>query len=70
MITSIPNGGEFDDSFEHDNDFVGRNKNMQTFFKDHDTEKRQAFTKLKGYFSIRAKINKQALLADKREKAL
>lgn len=32
------------------NDFVGRNKNMLSFFREHDTEKRSAFNKLRDYF--------------------
>ena len=40
------------------NDFIGKNKNMLAFFKEHDTEKRMAFSKLSEYFGMRAKFNK------------
>lgn len=40
------------------NDFVGKNKNMLSFFREHDQEKRQAFNRLRDYFSMRAKFNR------------
>ena len=52
------------------NDFIGKNKNMLAFFKEHDTEKRMAFSKLSEYFGMRAKFNKQMILEEKRDKAM
>ena len=40
------------------NDFIGKNKNMLSFYREHDTEKRVAFSKLREYFSMRAKVNR------------
>ena len=53
-----------------DNDFIGKNKNMLAFYREHDHEKRQAFSKLNHYFSTKAKYNRQAFLEDKRNKAI
>lgn len=52
------------------NDFIGKNKNMLAFFKEHDTEKRQAFSKLSEYFGMRAKFNKEMMLTEKRDKVM
>ena len=52
------------------NDFVGRNKNMLSFFREHDTEKRSAFNKLRDYFQMRAKQNREYEIEAKRSKVL
>lgn len=52
------------------NDFIGKNKNMLSFYREHDTEKRVAFSKLREYFSMRAKVNRQAGMEAKRQKVL
>ena len=61
---------ETSQEFAFNNDFVGRNKNMLSFYKEHDTEKRSAFNKLRDYFQIRAKMNRQSEIEAKRSKTL
>ena len=66
MLTAIPQTSliesQGDDlnapSILINNDFVGKNKNMLSFFREHDQEKRQAFNRLRDYFSMRAKFNR------------
>ena len=43
---------------------------MLAFYREHDVEKRHAFSKLSEYFSVRAKYNRQAYLDSKRNKAI
>ena len=52
------------------NDFIGKNKNMLAFYREHDSEKRQAFHKLREYFTIRAKLNRDELSEDRRQRVL
>ena len=52
MITTVPNQIDMEDTeIIFDNDFIGKNKNMLSFYKEHDTEKRVAFSKLRDYFT-------------------
>mmetsp|Transcript_2353 Transcript_2353/g.3227 ORF Transcript_2353/g.3227 Transcript_2353/m.3227 type:complete len:179 (+) Transcript_2353:1300-1836(+) len=46
-------------SLMYNNDFIGKNRNMLAFYREHDSEKRQAFTKLRDFFSMRAKCNRE-----------
>ena len=68
MITQLNDGDNYvnEQMMETDfsqlvinNDFIGKNKNMLAFYREHDTEKRQAFNKLREYFTIRAKLNRE-----------
>ena len=58
------------ESITFDNDFVGRNKNMLSFYREHDNEKRSAFNKLRDYFQMRAKQNREFEIEAKRSKVL
>ena len=46
-------------SLMYNSDFIGKNKNMLSFYREHDSEKRQAFSKLRDFFSVRAKCNRE-----------
>ena len=70
MITQLHDGDNYNDEkmlttdlsqIVVNNDFIGKNKNMLAFYREHDTEKRQAFNKLRDYFTIRAKLNREEL---------
>ncbi len=52
------------------NDFIGKNKNMLAFFREHDQEKRVAFNKLRDYFSLRARLSREVEREAKRDKVL
>ena len=43
---------------------------MLSFFREHDTEKRSAFNKLRDYFQMRAKQNREFEIEAKRSKVL
>ncbi len=66
MLTALPQGSYIETGVDPNtqtsvminNDFVGKNKNMLSFFREHDQEKRQAFNRLRDYFSMRAKFNR------------
>ena len=75
MITQMQGGiGGVDEEDEYEivvnNDFIGKNKNMLAFYREHDQEKRMAFSKLNEYFSVRAKYNREAFFDGKRNKAI
>ena len=74
MITQMHGVDGVDEEAEYEivinNDFIGKNKNMLAFYKEHETEKRMAFSKLSEYFSMRAKFNREMTLNDKRNKAV
>ena len=79
MLTALPqnslmesNNGEMNGqaSIMINNDFVGKNKNMLSFFREHDQEKRQAFNRLRDYFSMRAKFNRTMSQEAKRQKVI
>jgi len=74
MITQMGGGLPMMDDLEmhvaFNNDFIGKNKNMLAFFREHDQEKRTAFTKLRDYFSLRAKISREADNDAKRSKVI
>jgi len=59
-----------EEEVQFNNDFIGRNKNMLAFYREHDSEKRMAFGKLRDYFGMRAKNNKEAVLDEKRAKVM
>lgn len=76
MITQFNVGG-FDgvneqEEYEYDinNDFIGKNKNMLAFYRDHEAEKRMAISKLNEYLGVRAKFNRQVHLENKRNNTL
>ena len=43
---------------------------MLSFFREHDQEKRMAFSKLRDFFVIRAKANREDNMNRKREKVM
>ena len=54
----------------YNSDFIGKNKNMLSFYREHDSEKRQAFSKLRDFFSVRAKCNREQTMEVKRQKVM
>ena len=74
MLTVLPVGPEQEQQRQSaivfNNDFISKNKYMLAFYREHDQEKRQLFSKLRDECIVRAKDNRDAVQEHKRQKVM
>ena len=76
MFEGIGGDGEYDDygenqqSLFYNNNFVQRNTNIMQFYKEHDTEKRVAFVKIRDKLIELAKANRLQKIEEDRQRRI